>query len=143
MYERERETERAGERKVLTHQPSRAQFRPINSQIVSIVQFCWFTRCVRPPKPPGTTNKWQPTTTTTTTTRKKRMHNLLTFAYFAAGNRFGWITVKAFLTEVTMASGCCVPTIQANSTRYTARQLVQFHVEAAAASVPIAVAGCK
>lgn len=75
--------------------------------------------------------------------KRDEMGCILTFAYFAMTNWFGWITVIAFFAIVAMTSSCCMSTIQTNTTRYTARQFVQFHVEAASSRVSITVAGCE
>lgn len=64
---------------------------------------------------------------------------ILTFAHFAMTNRFGWITIIAFFAVVAVAARCCMSTIQAYSTGYTARHLIQFHIETASSRVSIAV----
>lgn len=64
---------------------------------------------------------------------------ILTFAHFTMANRFGWITIIALFAVVAVATSCCMSTIQANSTGYTARHLIQFHIEAASSRVSITV----
>lgn len=68
---------------------------------------------------------------------------ILTFAHFSMTNRFGWITIVAFFAVVAMTARCCMSTIQAYSTGYTARHLIQFHIETTSSRVSITVASCK
>lgn len=59
------------------------------------------------------------------------------------GLRFGGITIVALFAVVTMATGRGVSAFQADATRHATGQLKQFHVEATAARVSIAVADWK
>lgn len=59
------------------------------------------------------------------------------------GYRFGWILVITLFAIVTMTAGGKVATFQANTAGHTARQFIQFHVEATFPCVAITIASCK
>lgn len=57
------------------------------------------------------------------------------------GYRFAGIAIVALLAIMTMATGSEVTAFQAYTARYTAGQLVQFHVEATLSGVTVTIAG--
>lgn len=65
---------------------------------------------------------------------------LATFARLAVGDGLGGISVVAFLAVVTVSARSEVTTLEADAPAHATTQLVQLHVEAAAASVTVTVA---
>lgn len=65
---------------------------------------------------------------------------LLTYTGLAVSDRTSWISVVAFHAIVAMPTSSEVSALHAHTPAHASRQLVQFHVEHALASVLVAVA---
>lgn len=67
----------------------------------------------------------------------------LTFAGLAVRDGLAEVPVEALLAVVAVPPSRVVSAVEANAAALPAGQLIQLHVEAAAPSVQVAVAGCK
>lgn len=67
----------------------------------------------------------------------------VTFASSPVRDGLGHVPVVTLLAVVAVASRRVVPAVEADATASAARQLVQLHVEAAAAGVQVTVAGWR
>ena len=65
-----------------------------------------------------------------------------TFAGLAVGDGLAQVAEVALLAVVAVAAGRVVAAVEADAPALAPRQLVKLHVEAAAASVQVAVTGC-
>lgn len=74
---------------------------------------------------------------------KNEFDRLLTSACLFVGDWFCWISVESFFAVIAMSSGGIMSTIHTNSTRNTARKLVQLQIKTTASGMSIAVARCK
>ena len=72
---------------------------------------------------------------------ERRNEKTLTFAGLAMCDRLGGVAIVAILAVVAIASGGVVAAVDADAAALVAAEFVQLHVEAAAASVEVAVAG--
>lgn len=70
-------------------------------------------------------------------------HTVLTFAGSPVGDGPGHVSVKALLAIVAVAARGVVAAVHADPSTLPPRQLVQLHVESAAAGVEVAVARCR
>lgn len=66
----------------------------------------------------------------------------ITFTRFAMSNGLAGVAIVAFLAVVAVPAGGVVAALEAHAAARASRQLVQLHVEAAAARVQVAVACC-
>lgn len=85
--------------------------------------------------------RWRPKGTEAATASASARRGGLTLASPAVSHGSAHVSVEAFLAVVAVAAGGVVAAVHAHASALPPRQLVQLHVEAAAASVQVAVAG--